>query len=132
MALLAGSTNEIWAIISEATSIVSKTPATAAATPVPNPSNRVPRGRQAVNKQPTTKPSSPSSSTAAIDSATKQESNNIDSMTHACAQLMVLVEDIIDKWSHSVPPIPMKQIMNTIPPDKVRGLTEVIYEIWNL
>jgi hypothetical protein len=48
------------------------------------------------------------------------------SSTSQCRRMLNLVEDLVDKWPHSIPALPISTIMKNRPPDqnKVRGLTE--------
>jgi len=47
-------------------------------------------------------------------------------MSPACTRLLHLVEDIVDRWPHSVPFLSSSQILASKPPDttKLRGVTE--------
>lgn len=49
-----------------------------------------------------------------------------DGFSPACQRLMHVVEDVVDKWPHSVPPLSVAQIKANQPPDqtRIRGLTE--------
>lgn len=49
-----------------------------------------------------------------------------DGFSPACQRLMHVVEDVVDKWPHSVPALAVAQIKSNRPPDqtKLRGLTE--------
>lgn len=42
-----------------------------------------------------------------------------DAMTPTCEKTLMLAEDLIDKWPHSVPPLPVQKIIQNRPPDQV-------------
>ncbi len=58
--------------------------------------------------------------------AVLSESDSDGQSIGACDRVLSLAEDLIDKWPHSVPPIPSSQILQSKLPDqsRVRGLTE--------
>eukprot|EP01040_Poterioochromonas_malhamensis_P010052 gene10052-10926_t len=54
------------------------------------------------------------------------ENGEGEKVAGACEQLLTVLEDLIDRWPHSVPHLPVPTILKNKPPDqsKVRGLTE--------
>ena len=42
-----------------------------------------------------------------------------EQISATCEKTVLLAEDLIDKWPHSVPPLPVQKIVQSKPPDQV-------------
>jgi hypothetical protein len=49
-------------------------------------------------------------------------SDSVEGMSAACDTATTIIEDLIDRWPHSVPPLSAQKILQSKPPDQVRCL----------
>ena len=120
--LAASNHNEIWAIVSES-GIPAAAPAVVAApvTPTPAaPAGKIGKGgkntRAAANAA-KSKLTPVAPVTPVVSSEIVYESGG---MTVACGKVQNLVEDIVDRFPHTVPPLSSRQVLSSVPPDTVR------------
>jgi hypothetical protein len=61
-----------------------------------------------------------------VVSASQSAGKNSGELSAACQRVVHMVEDLVDKWPHTVPPLSVQQIKSNKAPDqtKIRGLTE--------
>lgn len=119
--LAASNGNEIWAIVSEsgipaAVEPVVAQPAPTQAAPA-TPAGKIGKGGR------NTRATANAPKTKAAPAVAKPVSTEIvyesGGMTAACTRVQALVEDIIDKFPHTVPPIDSKAVLQYSSPDAV-------------
>lgn len=116
--LAASNDNEIWAIVSEAGIPAAVQPAVAEpATPVPAaPAGKVGKGGRNTRAA----AAAPKTKAPAVAAPVAQEVvYESGGMTAACSRVQALVEDIIDRFPHSVPPMESRMVLQAPPPDTV-------------
>jgi len=119
--LAASNHNEIWAIVSES-GIPAAAPAVVAApvTPAPaTPVGKIGKGGKNTRAAANAAKSKLTPVTPAAPAVAAEIVFESGGMSVACGRVQSLVEDIIDRFPHSVPPLSSRQILTSIPPDTV-------------
>lgn len=133
--LAAASTNEIWAVISESTIYRNAVLPDITAAASGSSSNSGSNSHHTNSRLSRTSAAAATAAaaagklraaTAAAASAPVYESGG---MTAACSQVVQMVEDIIDKWPHTVPALTVSEIQRNKPADQVRTLFYIIVEL---
>ena len=126
---LAATTNEIWAVISEVLPLEDAQPSEEESeVEVSSKASKTRIGGRPgarPGKQKDTNPPSKGGSKVKAKPAGKgkkaAEPVYRSGMTPSCARVVQIAEDIVDRWPHAVPPIPVATIINNRPPDTVRS-----------
>ena len=132
--LAASNGNEIWAIVSEsgipaAVQPAAAQPAAAQVTPA-TPVGKVGKGgrnTRAAANAPKTK-----AAPAVVTPASTEIVFESGGMTAACTRVQALVEDIIDKFPHTVPPVDSKAVLQYSSPDAVINYNDYYYYLFIL